>query len=207
MVASRHGVDGMVAEGRRSRAGAARDRHPGAADARGQAVRRRRPSGNRAGAGAGASPPRHARGHHPDQHPFGGSGRLPRRHAALPAAPRSARSSARGSTNTTPRSGSCRSRRRRNSSGLGRRRHRLPAPASGHVPAPARRRRGSRRALGPGYRSTNWIDLNRNLFAWMRIEKAVMFTILVLIVDRGRGEHRLEPGDAGAGEAAGHRGS
>jgi len=37
-------------------------------------------------------------------------------------------------------------------------------------------------ALGPGYRATNWIDLNRNLFAWMRIEKAVMFTILVLIV-------------------------
>lgn len=36
--------------------------------------------------------------------------------------------------------------------------------------------------LGPGYRSTNWIDLNRNLFTWMRIEKAVMFTILVLIV-------------------------
>lgn len=37
-------------------------------------------------------------------------------------------------------------------------------------------------ALGPGYRSTNWIDLNQNLFAWMRIEKAVMFTILILIV-------------------------
>jgi len=36
--------------------------------------------------------------------------------------------------------------------------------------------------LGPGYRSTNWIDLNRNLFAWMKIEKAVMFTILILIV-------------------------
>jgi lipoprotein-releasing system permease protein len=38
------------------------------------------------------------------------------------------------------------------------------------------------RALGPAYRVTNWIDLNRNLFAWMRIEKAVMFTILILIV-------------------------
>ncbi|HLQ67786.1 MAG TPA: ABC transporter permease [Candidatus Limnocylindrales bacterium] len=38
------------------------------------------------------------------------------------------------------------------------------------------------RALGPSYRVTNWIDLNRNLFAWMRIEKAVMFTILILIV-------------------------
>ena len=36
--------------------------------------------------------------------------------------------------------------------------------------------------LGPGYRVTNWIDLNRNLFAWMKIEKAVMFTILILIV-------------------------
>jgi lipoprotein-releasing system permease protein len=38
------------------------------------------------------------------------------------------------------------------------------------------------RAVGDGYRVTNWIDLNRNLFSWMRIEKAVMFTILVLIV-------------------------
>ncbi len=37
-------------------------------------------------------------------------------------------------------------------------------------------------ALGPFYRVTNWIDLNRNLFAWMKIEKAVMFTILILIV-------------------------
>src|SRR6267378_809697 len=38
------------------------------------------------------------------------------------------------------------------------------------------------RALGSEYRVTNWIDLNRNLFAWMKIEKAVMFTILILIV-------------------------
>jgi lipoprotein-releasing system permease protein len=38
------------------------------------------------------------------------------------------------------------------------------------------------RAVGTDYRVTNWIDLNRNLFSWMRIEKAVMFTILVLIV-------------------------
>src|SRR5690242_6270129 len=37
-------------------------------------------------------------------------------------------------------------------------------------------------ALGPSFRVTNWIDLNRNLFAWMKIEKAVMFTILILIV-------------------------
>ena len=37
-------------------------------------------------------------------------------------------------------------------------------------------------ALGPSFRITNWIDLNRNLFAWMKIEKAVMFTILILIV-------------------------
>jgi len=36
--------------------------------------------------------------------------------------------------------------------------------------------------LGKDYRITNWIDLNRNLFAWMKIEKAVMFTILILIV-------------------------
>lgn len=42
--------------------------------------------------------------------------------------------------------------------------------------------RALERSLGPSYRITNWIDLNRNLFAWMRIEKAVMFTILILIV-------------------------
>ena len=36
--------------------------------------------------------------------------------------------------------------------------------------------------MGPLFRVTNWIDLNRNLFAWMKIEKAVMFTILILIV-------------------------
>ena len=38
------------------------------------------------------------------------------------------------------------------------------------------------RALGSDFRVTNWIDLNRNLFAWMKIEKSVMFTILILIV-------------------------
>jgi lipoprotein-releasing system permease protein len=43
----------------------------------------------------------------------------------------------------------------------------------------ARRIQGT---LGSDYRVTNWIDLNRNLFSWMAIEKAVMFTILVLIV-------------------------
>jgi len=53
------------------------------------------------------------------------------------------------------------------------------------IPDMFRAREASREiegALGPGYRATNWIDLNRNLFAWMRIEKAVMFTILILIV-------------------------
>jgi lipoprotein-releasing system permease protein len=42
--------------------------------------------------------------------------------------------------------------------------------------------RGLEAGLGPDYRVTNWIDLNRNLFSWMKIEKAVMFTILILIV-------------------------
>ena len=42
--------------------------------------------------------------------------------------------------------------------------------------------RGLEARLGSEYRVTNWIDLNRNLFAWMKIEKAVMFTILILIV-------------------------
>ena len=31
-------------------------------------------------------------------------------------------------------------------------------------------------------RANNWIDLNRNLFTWMRLEKTVMFIILALIV-------------------------
>ena len=31
-------------------------------------------------------------------------------------------------------------------------------------------------------RSNNWIELNRNLFTWMRLEKTVMFVILALIV-------------------------
>jgi len=42
--------------------------------------------------------------------------------------------------------------------------------------------RGLETGLGSDYRVTNWIDLNRNLFSWMKIEKAVMFTILILIV-------------------------
>ena len=31
-------------------------------------------------------------------------------------------------------------------------------------------------------RANNWMDLNRNLFTWMKLEKAVMFLILALIV-------------------------
>jgi lipoprotein-releasing system permease protein len=36
--------------------------------------------------------------------------------------------------------------------------------------------------LGPPYAANNWIDLNRNLFAWMKIEKFFMFLILLLII-------------------------
>ncbi len=34
----------------------------------------------------------------------------------------------------------------------------------------------------PELRANNWIELNRNLFTWMKLEKTVMFLILVLIV-------------------------
>ncbi len=36
--------------------------------------------------------------------------------------------------------------------------------------------------LGPPYVANNWIDLNRNLFSWMKIEKFFMFLILLLII-------------------------
>ncbi len=48
------------------------------------------------------------------------------------------------------------------------------APAAGE-----RLRRASGRS---DLRANNWIDLNRNLFTWMKLEKTVMFLILALIV-------------------------
>jgi lipoprotein-releasing system permease protein len=38
------------------------------------------------------------------------------------------------------------------------------------------------RAGGFPYRANNWIELNRNLFTWMKTEKKVMFWILSLII-------------------------
>lgn len=38
------------------------------------------------------------------------------------------------------------------------------------------------RAGRPFYHTVNWMELNRNLFTWMKMEKIVMFIILLLIV-------------------------
>ena len=48
--------------------------------------------------------------------------------------------------------------------------------------APAAAVRLLRVANRPGLRANNWIELNHNLFVWMKIEKFVMFVILTLIV-------------------------
>jgi lipoprotein-releasing system permease protein len=48
--------------------------------------------------------------------------------------------------------------------------------------APAAEARLLAAAGDPGLRAENWIRLNRNLFTWMKLEKAVMFVILALIV-------------------------
>ena len=48
--------------------------------------------------------------------------------------------------------------------------------------APAASGRILRAVDTPGLRANNWIELNRNLFTWMKLEKVVMFVILTLIV-------------------------
>ena len=48
--------------------------------------------------------------------------------------------------------------------------------------APAMARALLHRLGYAGLRANNWIDLNRNLFTWMKLEKTVMFVILALIV-------------------------
>ena len=48
--------------------------------------------------------------------------------------------------------------------------------------APAVAQRLVRAAGMPRLRANDWIDLNRNLFTWMKLEKTVMFLILALIV-------------------------
>lgn len=48
--------------------------------------------------------------------------------------------------------------------------------------APEAAKRLQRAAGFPALRANNWMDLNRNLFTWMKLEKTVMFLILALIV-------------------------
>ena len=58
---------------------------------------------------------------------------------------------------------------------------RCGSPTCSPPPDVARSGPARRRAATP-YRANNWIELNRNLFTWMKLEKTVMFLILALIV-------------------------